>query len=62
MSWPNILSWGSDTSNRTDYGRAHSYIHSFTGLMAIDPSLDWESTIPWLRKNTSLQIWLKGGM
>lgn len=46
MSWPNILSNGSDTSNRTDY----------------DPSLDWESTIPWLRENTSLQIWLKGGL
>ncbi|KAM0099315.1 hypothetical protein ACP6JE_006122 [Aspergillus fumigatus] len=24
------------------------------------PSLDWETTIPWLRKHTSLQIWLKG--
>ncbi|KAL5356578.1 FMN-dependent dehydrogenase [Aspergillus floccosus] len=44
MSWPNILSNGSDTSNRTDY----------------DPSLDWESTIPWLRKHTTLKIWLKG--
>jgi (S)-2-hydroxy-acid oxidase len=46
MSWPNILSNGSDTSNRTDY----------------DPSLDWESTIPWLRKHTTLKIWLKGSM
>ncbi|OGM42082.1 (S)-2-hydroxy-acid oxidase [Aspergillus bombycis] len=44
MSWPNILSHGLDTSNRTDY----------------DPSLDWETTIPWLRKHTKLQIWLKG--
>ncbi|KAE8372034.1 FMN-dependent dehydrogenase [Aspergillus bertholletiae] len=44
MSWPNILSHGKDTSNRTDY----------------DPSLDWETTIPWLRKHTKLQIWLKG--
>ncbi|OJJ99657.1 hypothetical protein ASPACDRAFT_52330 [Aspergillus aculeatus ATCC 16872] len=44
MEWPNILSCGSDTSNRTEY----------------DPSLDWESTIPWLRENTTLQIWLKG--
>ncbi|KAH3105518.1 hypothetical protein KXX00_004113 [Aspergillus fumigatus] len=44
MNWPNILSCGADTSNRTDY----------------DPSLDWETTIPWLRKHTSLQIWLKG--
>ncbi|KAJ5320218.1 hypothetical protein PENANT_c010G09097 [Penicillium antarcticum] len=44
MSWPNILSHGGDTSDRTDY----------------DPSLDWESTIPWLREHTSLKIWLKG--
>lgn len=27
----------------------------------IDPSLDWESAIPWLRQHTSLPIWLKGG-
>lgn len=27
-----------------------------------DPSLDWETTIPWLRKHTKLQIWLKGGV
>ncbi|KAF7596368.1 hypothetical protein BBP40_002112 [Aspergillus hancockii] len=44
MAWPNILSNGADHSNRTDY----------------DPSLDWETTIPWLRKHTKLQIWLKG--
>ncbi|KAI9370257.1 FMN-dependent dehydrogenase [Aspergillus egyptiacus] len=44
MEWPNILSNGSDTSNKTDY----------------DPSLDWESTIPWLRAHTNMQIWLKG--
>lgn len=25
-----------------------------------DPSLDWASTIPWLREHTSMQIWLKG--
>ncbi|KGO40213.1 Aldolase-type TIM barrel [Penicillium expansum] len=44
MSWPNILSHGADHSNRTEY----------------DPSLDWEETIPWLKQNTSLKIWLKG--
>ncbi|KAI9034770.1 alpha-hydroxy acid oxidase [Aspergillus affinis] len=44
MSWPNILSHGSDTSDRTEY----------------DPSLDWASTIPWLRQHTKLPIWLKG--
>ncbi|KAL4802441.1 FMN-dependent dehydrogenase [Aspergillus unguis] len=44
MEWPNILSNGSDLSNKTDY----------------DPSLDWEQAIPWLREHTSMQIWLKG--
>ncbi|GKZ85136.1 hypothetical protein AnigIFM56816_010902 [Aspergillus niger] len=44
MQWPNILSDGKDTSDRTDY----------------DASLDWDSAIPWLRKHTKLQIWLKG--
>ncbi|CRG83249.1 aldehyde dehydrogenase ALDH [Talaromyces islandicus] len=44
MEWPNILSNGSDTSNRTEY----------------DPSLDWDSTVPWLREHTRMQIWLKG--
>ncbi|KAJ6172037.1 hypothetical protein N7470_001104 [Penicillium chermesinum] len=44
MAYPNILSGGGDTSDRTNY----------------DPSLDWDSAIPWLRKHTSLQIWLKG--
>ncbi|PYH30907.1 alpha-hydroxy acid oxidase [Aspergillus neoniger CBS 115656] len=43
MEYPNILSNGSDTSDRTDYG-----------------CLDWDSAIPWLRKHTKLQIWLKG--
>ena len=26
-----------------------------------DPSNSWESVIPWIKKNTSLEIWLKGG-
>ncbi|PYH67432.1 alpha-hydroxy acid oxidase [Aspergillus vadensis CBS 113365] len=43
LEYPNILSNGSDTSDRTDYG-----------------CLDWDSAIPWLRKHTKLQIWLKG--
>ncbi|KAL4863613.1 hypothetical protein BDV12DRAFT_201929 [Aspergillus spectabilis] len=44
MEWPNILTNGSDTSDKVGY----------------DPSLDWETTIPWLREHTSMQIWLKG--
>ncbi|KAJ0421723.1 FMN-dependent alpha-hydroxy acid dehydrogenase [Aspergillus carlsbadensis] len=46
MSYPNILSNGTDRSSRTDY----------------DPTLDWESALPWLREHTSMQIWLKGVM
>jgi (S)-2-hydroxy-acid oxidase len=26
----------------------------------MDPSLEWEEIIPWLRRNTKMQIWLKG--
>lgn len=69
MSWPNILSHGADHSDRTDYGMycgadfklVWDYPSGYTDVI-IDPSLDWEETIPWLRKNTSLKIWLKGGM
>ncbi|BCS30189.1 alpha-hydroxy acid oxidase [Aspergillus puulaauensis] len=44
MSWPNILSHSSDSSEGVEY----------------DASLNWETTIPWLRQQTNLQIWLKG--
>ncbi|KAJ5635136.1 uncharacterized protein N7484_008449 [Penicillium longicatenatum] len=44
MTYPNILSSGADTSDRTDY----------------DPTLDWETAISWLRSHTHLPIWLKG--
>lgn len=27
-----------------------------------DPSLTWEESIQWLRKNTKMEIWLKGSM
>lgn len=61
MQWPNILSSGSDHSDRTDYGLfTVSRVYDLS-LLLTDPSLDWESTIPWLREHTSLPIWLKGG-
>ncbi|KAI9929546.1 hypothetical protein ASPWEDRAFT_111800 [Aspergillus wentii DTO 134E9] len=28
--------------------------------IAYDPTLDWESAIPWLRAHTTMKIWLKG--
>ena len=39
------------------------YIHLsfFFFFFCIDATLNWETTIPWLRKHTKLQIWLKGG-
>jgi (S)-2-hydroxy-acid oxidase len=60
MSWPNLLSDGKNELNGSDnrgvngdevLGRlSHDY----------DASLDWETAIPWLRKHTKLQIWVKG--
>lgn len=63
MSHPNILSSGADTSDRTDYGRYSGTCpeKACLWLTVIDPSLDWESAIPWLRAHTSLKVWLKGG-
>ena len=31
-----------------------------TTKLVTDPSLDWDSAIPWLRSQTKLQLWLKG--
>ncbi|KAB2581035.1 Peroxisomal (S)-2-hydroxy-acid oxidase GLO4 [Lasiodiplodia theobromae] len=45
MAYPNILSKGKD-----DLGGRHDY----------DATLEWETAIPWLRKHTKMQIWLKG--
>ncbi|KAJ5931051.1 hypothetical protein N7466_006544 [Penicillium verhagenii] len=44
MSWPNILSHSTDKSPGANF----------------DPSTNWEETIPWLRKHSKMQIWLKG--
>ncbi|PIA88906.1 Hydroxyacid oxidase 1 [Cercospora beticola] len=52
MGWPNLLSDGkkeltgrsSAEDNDTDF----------------DPTLTWETAVPWLRRQTKLQIWLKG--
>ena len=26
-----------------------------------DPSVSWQSAIPWVKQNTKLEVWLKGG-
>lgn len=46
-----VISFGSQVSD----GPAPSP-EDFT----IDSSLEWEEVIPWLRRNTKLQVWLKG--
>jgi len=38
-----------------------------TGLIATssldyDPTIHWEETVPWLRQNTKMEVWLKGGV
>ncbi|KND86499.1 Hydroxyacid oxidase 1 [Tolypocladium ophioglossoides CBS 100239] len=54
MAWPNLLSNGrSELSGKASEGAGTSS-HDF------DPSLDWDTAIPWLRKHTKLQLWLKG--
>ncbi|KAK8211451.1 hypothetical protein M8818_003104 [Zalaria obscura] len=48
MQFPNILAGAGtvigEAGNETGY----------------DATLDWNSTIPWLRENTKMQVWLKG--
>ncbi|KAF4810668.1 Oxidase FUB9 [Colletotrichum siamense] len=54
VEWPNLLSDGkSELSGAIKDEQAVSK-HDF------DPSLDWDSAIPWLKQHTNLQIWLKG--
>ncbi|KAK7417236.1 hypothetical protein QQX98_004670 [Neonectria punicea] len=52
MAWPNLLSDGKEELSGENSGSASR--HDF------DPSLDWETAIPWLRQNTKLQLWIKG--
>ncbi|KAH7161137.1 FMN-dependent dehydrogenase [Dactylonectria macrodidyma] len=52
MAWPNLLSDGKSELSGENTGKNDG--NDF------DPSLDWESAIPWLRRNTKLQLWIKG--
>lgn len=61
MSWPNLLSDGkselrasSDQIGKSDEVPAEPSKHDY------DPSVNWDSLIPWLRQHTKLQIWVKG--
>ncbi|CAH0053715.1 unnamed protein product [Clonostachys solani] len=60
MSWPNLLSDGKSELN----GSANRGVNGEEVLGRLshdyDASLDWATAIPWLRKHTKLQIWVKG--
>ncbi|KAM6538139.1 hypothetical protein FALCPG4_000024 [Fusarium falciforme] len=54
LEWPDLLSNGRDElGGREDNPGAPSK-HDY------DPSIDWNSTTPWLRKHTKMEIWIKG--
>ncbi|KAF2123839.1 FMN-dependent dehydrogenase [Dothidotthia symphoricarpi CBS 119687] len=52
LSFPNLLSNGADEFLNADA--------KVNGPQAFDDTLEWEEIVPWLRKHTSMQIWLKG--
>ncbi|KAH7126430.1 (S)-2-hydroxy-acid oxidase [Dactylonectria estremocensis] len=52
MAWPNLLSDGKSELSGDNTGKNDG--NDF------DPSLDWETAIPWLRRNTKLELWIKG--
>ena len=54
MEWPNLLSDGKSELSGQDKDRDSPSKHDF------DPSLDWDTAIPWLREHTKLELWLKG--
>jgi (S)-2-hydroxy-acid oxidase len=52
LSFPNLLSKGFDEFGAPDA--------KGNGPQAFDDTLEWEEIIPWLKKHTKMQIWLKG--
>ncbi|KAI1391586.1 FMN-dependent dehydrogenase [Hypoxylon trugodes] len=54
LTWPNLLSDGKSELRGAERETKEAQNHDF------DPSLDWDSAIPWLRANTKLQVWIKG--
>lgn len=54
LQFPNILSDGGQEFNTSEEEKAN-------GPKAFDDGLEWDEIIPWLRRNTKMQIWLKGG-
>ncbi|KAL0942688.1 2-hydroxy-acid oxidase [Colletotrichum truncatum] len=56
VEWPNLLSDGKSELSGEIRDVKDASRHDF------DPSLDWDSTIPWLRQHTKLKLWPKGGV
>ncbi|PTU18413.1 hypothetical protein P175DRAFT_0504336 [Aspergillus ochraceoroseus IBT 24754] len=48
MKFPNLA------EDETEAGLKNTYQRGY------DPTITWEKTIPWLRQNTKMEIWLKG--
>ena len=71
VKWPNIESKGQASATATDddscsYGTSSIATDraSWAGKKLIptkDTAINWDNVIPWLRANTKLPIWLKGG-
>ncbi|KAF2179687.1 FMN-dependent dehydrogenase [Zopfia rhizophila CBS 207.26] len=53
LTFPNILSGGAQESTDSEEEKAN-------GPKAFDDTMEWEEVIPWLRRNTKMEIWLKG--
>ncbi|KAH8680637.1 (S)-2-hydroxy-acid oxidase [Xylariales sp. PMI_506] len=54
LEWPNLLSTGKDELSGQEISEDAPSKHDF------DPSLDWDTAIPFLRQHTKLQLWIKG--
>ena len=52
--WPNVI-----PSSGEELGDLEGSSDA-PGSQDLDPTLEWETAIPWLREHTKLQIWIKG--
>ncbi|KAJ4185641.1 hypothetical protein NW767_012850 [Fusarium falciforme] len=50
LEWPDLLSNGRDELGSREDNPGVPSKHDY------DPSIDWNSTIPWLRKHTKMEI------
>ncbi|KIW64155.1 hypothetical protein PV04_09109 [Phialophora macrospora] len=55
MSFPNMMPQADSRTYKEADSDPRSFYHA-----SRDPSNSWESVIPWLKSNTTMDIWLKG--